>query len=353
MSATNADLARAQHLLELKRPSEALTIVAAMLSAQPDDPAALRLAARCQSELGRDAEAIRTAQAAVAADPYSEHGYRILAMTLRRTKSHRAAADAAAQAVRLAPEEWRAHVMLAQCLVRVDPQAALAAAERACELAPLSADTYYVRGVILRMLHRKAEARVVLEEALTLDPQHVQAHSTLALLDQPRWKVWGWGGSLRGFRRALSLDPQERTVRLNLEATILRRLWRLGWLSVIGMQIVNGSAESTGSQDAQVRAIAVAVDVALVAVVWALLWPNRRDLGVFGWRLVRTDRRALVCESVLAGAVLLIAACAVAPSITGSAIFLGVWFAAELAVVLTLFQLRAMARQMARSPEAL
>lgn len=62
MSATHgADLARAQHLLDLKRPSEALAVVTAVLSAQPDDPAALRLAARCQSALDSNAEALRTA----------------------------------------------------------------------------------------------------------------------------------------------------------------------------------------------------------------------------------------------------------------------------------------------------
>ncbi|HEV2345459.1 MAG TPA: tetratricopeptide repeat protein [Actinocrinis sp.] len=349
MSATHgADLARAQRLLALKRTGEALAIVTVVLSSQPDDPAALRLAARCQSALGSNAEALRTAKAAVAADPHSEHGYRILAEVLRRTKSHKAAAEAAAEAVRLAPEEWRAHLTQAQCLLRVDPNAALKAAERACELAPQSADTHYVRGAILRTLRKKEEARAAYRQALAINPQHAQAHGALAILDQSRW---GWGGSLRGFRRALSIDPQQRTLRLNLESVILRRLWRLGWLAVIGMQIVSGSAESSSGHE--VRVTAVVADAVLVAATWALLWPNRRDLGVFGWRLVRTDRRALACESVVVGAVLLIAACAIAPSITNSGIYVGVWLAAELAVVLILFQLRAMARRVARNPEAL
>ena len=349
MSATDgADLARAQHLLELKRPSEALTIAAALLSAQPDDPAALRLAARCQSVLGRDAEALRTARAAVAADPQSEHGYRVLAEILRRAKNHRAAADAAARAVRLAPEEWRGHLMLAQCLLRVDPKAALRAADRACQLAPHAADAHYVRGVILRTLQHKDEARDAYLTALALNPEHVQAHNGLALLDQSRW---AWGSSLRGFRRALSVDPQQHTVQRSLEHVILRRLWRLGLLSLVGMQIVNSSADSTG--DHGVRAVAVTVDVALVAIAWAALWPGRHDLGVFGRRLVRTDRRAVVCECVVVGAVLMIAACAVVPSITTSPVFLGVWGTAEVAVIIILFQLRAMARRIARSPEAL
>lgn len=348
MSATDsADLARAQHLLELNRPGEALALVTAILSAQPDDPAALRLAARCQSKLGSDTEALRTARAAVAADPHSEHGYRILADILRRTKSHQAAADAAAESVRLAPEEWRAHLMLAQCLLRVDANAALQAADRACELAPQRAETHYIRAVILRTLRRKEEARAALSRTLAINPEHAQAHNALAVLDESRWR---WRGSLKGFRRSLSLDPQQRSARYNLQGVILRRLWRLGWLSVVGMQIVNSAAASSSQQ---VRTTAVTVDVVLIGATWALLWPSRNDLGVFGWRLVRTDRRALLCESVVAGAVLLIAASAIAPSITDSGVFLGVWGAAELAVVLVLFQLRAMARQAARNPEAL
>ena len=342
-----ADLARAQQLLELKRPSEALALVAAVLSAQPDDPVALRLAARCQSSLGRDMEALRTAQAAVAADPHSDHGYRILAEILRRAKNHQAAAQAATEAVRLAPEEWRTHLMLAQCLIRVDPNAALKAVRRARELNPQSADVHYIRAVILRSLHRDEEARAAIASALAINPQHAQAHNTLALLDQSRW---GWRKSLQGLRKSLSLDPQQRGARYNLEGVILRRLWRLGWLSIVGMQIVNGNAAS-GSRE--VRTIAVTVDVLLITAAWASLWPSRRDLGVFGWRLVRTDRRAVLCESVVVGAILLIAACAIAPSITGSAVFLALWGAAELAVVFVLFQLRAMARRAAQSPEAL
>lgn len=42
----------------------------------------------------------------------------------------------------------------------------------------------------------------------------------------------------------------------------------------------------------------------------------------------------MACESVAVGAVLPIAACAIAPSITDGGVFLGVWFAAESVVVL-------------------
>jgi tetratricopeptide (TPR) repeat protein len=299
---TRTDLARAQHLHDLGRPAEALSALAPLLAARPDDAAALRLAALAQSALGRHEAAVATARAAVAADPDSEHARRILAHIHYKTGDLRTAAEIAREAIRLAPYEWRGHMLLARCLCHLDPRQALAPAERSRELAPASAETHFTCALVAQALGRRDQARASYLRVLELNPQHAMAHNNLAVLDRAAHR---WNRALRGFRRSLSADPQQALARRNIEAILLTRLCRLALLAVFSVQVVDAFAPVFGSFGR--RLLGLAVLAVLAGAAGFSLWPARRAVGGLLGRMLRTDRRALLCEAIVAGAMVFVA----------------------------------------------
>ena len=305
----DADLKRAQQLFDLGRAAQARQVAASVLAARPNNPAALRLLARCHTALGEHREAVRIARAAVAADPGAEHGYRILSGALRRIKSHREAAAAAAEAVRLAPQQWQAYAMLAQSLYRVNHRRALAAAEQARRLGPEIAETHYLCGAVLRTLNRGEEARAAYLRALEIDPQHMLSLNGLALLDQGRFQ---FGSAASGFRRALGADPQLQVAQRNLEALYLLRLWCLGWLAVAG-DVVVAAGESAGT--GRVRVLAVGCEAVLLVLFAASARSARKGSGALGVRLLHRNLGALTCKAVIAASAVLIAIAAVVPKV--------------------------------------
>lgn len=344
---SDTDLRRAQQLFDLGRAAQSREVAASVLAARPDNPVALRLLARCHMALGEDREAVRIARSAVAADPAAEHGHRVLSTALRRIKSHREAADAAAEAVRLAPQEWRTYSALAQSLYRVDRPRALAAAEQARRLAPEHPEPHCLCGVMLRALHRPDEARAAYLRALEIDPQHMPSLNGLALLDQ---RLLRFSSAARGFQRALGVDPHHRAVQHNLEALILLRLWSLGWLAMIGVQIVvAGSTPGAGNT----RALAVGCEAVLLVLVSASAWSARKESGALGVRLLRKDRRALTCKAIVAASAALIAAAAVDPKVVETGAYTAVRATLTVLTIALLIRLRLLRRRAAANPDAL
>jgi tetratricopeptide (TPR) repeat protein len=294
---TRPELARAQQLYDIGRPTEALETAGLVLAAAPDDPAALRLAALCQSALGRHEAAVRTGRAAVAADPDSEHARRILAHIHYKIGELRLAATIAQDAVRLAPEEWRGHMLLARCLCHFDPQHALGPAERSRELAPVSAETHFTCALVYQALSRREEARGAYHRVLELNPQHAMAHNNLAVLDRFDRR---WDNALRGFRRSLSSDPQQVLARRNIEAILLARVWRLTSIAIIGVIVLDTFAPVLGG--AGQRVLGLAVLAALGGSVGVTAWQTRRAAGPAALRMLRADRLVLVCAGVIAAA---------------------------------------------------
>ena len=294
---TRPELMRAQQLYDLGRPAEALETAGLLLATAPDDPAALRLAALCQSSLGRHEAAVVTGRAAVAADPDSEHARRILAHIHYKIGELRMAATIAQEAIRLAPEEWRGHMLLARCLCHFDPQRAVGPAERSRELAPSSAETHFTCALVYQALGRREEARAAYHTVLDLNPQHAMAHNNLAVLDRFDRR---WDNALRGFRRSLSSDPQQVLARRNIEAILLARVWRLTSIAIIGVIVLDTFAPVLGAFGQ--RVLGLAVLGALGGSVGAAVWQTRRAAGPAALRLLRTDRLVLLCGAVIATA---------------------------------------------------
>lgn len=304
---TRADLARAQQLYDLGRPAEALEAAGLVLAARPDDAGGLRLAALCQSALGHQEAAVTTGRAAVAADPDSEHGRRILAHIYYKIGDFRAAATIVLEAIRLAPNEWRGHMLLARCLCHFDPRGALVPAERSRELAPTSPETHFTCALVYQALGRTTDARAAYLKVLEINPQHSMAHNNLAVIDRSARR---WNKALQGFRRSLSSDPQQGLARRNIEAILLTRLWRLTWLSVIGVEVVDTFSPALGPTGQ--RILGLAVVLTLVGSTWFSLWPAYRAVGPFARQMLRKDRRALLCESVIGVSIVFITLAAVA-----------------------------------------
>jgi tetratricopeptide (TPR) repeat protein len=299
---TRVEFDRAQQLYDLGRPAEALDAVGRILAARPDDPEGLRLAALCLSAVGRQDEAVRTARAAVAAEPDSEHGRRVLSHMHYKRGEFRLAADIALEATRLAPNEWRGHMLLARCVCHFDPHRAIAAAERSRELGPANPDTHFACALAYQAVGRKDDARAAYLKVLELNPQHAMALNNLAVLDRSAHRL---GRALRGFRRALSSDPQQELARRNIDSILLSRIWRLTWLSVLAVDAVDALAPVLGSFGQRVfGSILVAL---LVTGPLYTAWSARRAVGSYAGRFLRTDRRVQLCLALLAAAVTFIA----------------------------------------------
>ncbi|HWG27837.1 tetratricopeptide repeat protein [Actinospica sp.] len=292
---------RAQQLYDLGRPAEALDAVGQILAGRPDNAEGLRLAALCLSAVGRQDEAVSTARAAVAAEPESEHGRRVLSHMHYKRAEFRLAANIALEATKLAPNEWRGHMLLARCVCHFDPKGALAPAERSRELGPDSPDTHFACALAYQAVGRQEDARAAYLKVLELNPQHAMALNNLAVLDRSARR---WGRALRGFRRALSSDPHQDLARRNIDSILLSRVWRLTWLSVLAVDAVDAFAPALGGFAQRVLgSVLVAI---LVAGPVYTAWSARRAVGSYAWRFLRTDRRVLLCLALLTAAVLFI-----------------------------------------------
>lgn len=295
------EIDRAQQLYDLGRAAEALEVVSRILAGKPDDAEALRLAALCLSAVGRQDEAVGTARAAVAADPDSEHGRRVLSHMHYKRGEFRLAANIALEATRLAPNEWRGHMLLARCVCHFDPQRAIAPAELSRELGPDSPDTHFACALTYQAVGREQDARAAYLKVLELNPQHAMALNNLAVLDRSAHR---WSRALRGFRRALSSDPHQELARRNIDSILLSRVWRLTWLSVLAVDAVDALAPALGGFGQRILGSVLAA--LLVAGPAYTGWSARRAVGSYGWRFFRMDRRVHLCVALLLAALLFI-----------------------------------------------
>lgn len=121
-----------------------------------------------------------------------------------------------------APQIAEAHALLALCLSDSKKEEALQEAKQAVGLAPDSAYTHYVLGIVYQRLSRSADAMASAKRALEIDPENAQHHSLIASLHIARcdWKL-----ALASANTALSLDAEDVEAN-NLRAIALTNLGR-------------------------------------------------------------------------------------------------------------------------------
>lgn len=221
MSSDEAQLDRAQALLDIGRAAAARNVIAKVLAATPTSSRALCLLARSHEADGDYAQMLAAAERAVAAEPDNEWAHRQQAVALIQLDRPEEAERSAREAVRLAPNTWQGQVALAGALAGVGGQrrAAFAAVRRAIALAPEEAETHYAQGVLRHYLGFGWWARRSYLRALRCDPQHAGA---LARLGQIHARGGRVADAVRHFQAAATAAPGTVDLVAQVDQVVLR-----------------------------------------------------------------------------------------------------------------------------------
>jgi tetratricopeptide (TPR) repeat protein len=223
-----AQLSRADVMLGAGRYAEAITLVAAVLAAEPDNSRGWSLLAQAQIGAGQPAEGLAAAERAVQLDPASAWAHRLRSIAQRRTGQARQALETAGEACRLDPHHWMNHLNLAQAALaaasgRAGDSAGLQVAQQAGatarQLAPNEPSVHYVSGQISRALGEPAAARAHFERTLALDPEHSNAVNELGRLTLEFGKP---GDAARHFVQAARIAPGQSVYGHNVEVAVVR-----------------------------------------------------------------------------------------------------------------------------------
>jgi serine/threonine-protein kinase len=181
----------------------ALTALACILEAHPNEFEALVLSSLAHEEMGHFDEAERFARKAIASDPDRWLGHERLGMVEFRRGHFVDAAEHWRQVVRLAPDNESAHHNLGAALFQLGRlREAATAYRRALDIKP-SALAYTGLGTVQFYLRRHAEAIAMFEKATALTPRDPRVWRNLG--DSERWVPGRREYSSRSFDRAIDL----------------------------------------------------------------------------------------------------------------------------------------------------
>ncbi len=286
MAATNA-LHLAQMYLEAERWNDAMRELGTVLSAEPDNAPALAMTAFCYLRLNQPQLALQAADAAGRASPDWEQPAILRSAALLGLGRRKEAEEAAAAAVRLAPDSVDAHVQQVnvQASRRFPRRAGRESAKAALRLAPQSARVHVAVGNLLARTKPQA-ARASYQEALRLDPQNRAAQLNLASLGH----LYGhWAQSVQlllGLVRVAPDDPRyERLLRTSLAGSLIMA----GLAALVAVLLVapRGEMSPEVTTASRVMALGLAVASQALAAVWLRVVAGRqafRFLLGFGWR---------------------------------------------------------------------
>jgi tetratricopeptide (TPR) repeat protein len=201
----SAHVARAQLLLAQSRPADAERELLLALSAQPDDTTALALLSLSRSDQNKGPEALAAAETAIGLAPGNAYLHYVHAAALHRRDRTADARRAIEEALRLNPGEEDYFSLLASIeLAARDWPAALTAAEQALALNPEHVNAANLRAVALVRLNRKEEAAATVEFALHREPDNAFSHANQG------WNCLHHNDPKKAqehFREALRLSP--------------------------------------------------------------------------------------------------------------------------------------------------
>lgn len=189
-------LRRAQTLCELGRFSDAVPAVGSVIAQEPRDGEAWCLMARAQLGNERPAAALEAARAATGLLDGRAEPLRLASLALGQLGRDEEAAEAALQATRSEPSAWEAHARLAHCLAAFRNRLGEAreAAGRALALRPDEAGPHLAVGAVALAAGRRTDAAAAFCAALAADPQCVEAHNQLAVVQSmPRRRMFSFG----------------------------------------------------------------------------------------------------------------------------------------------------------------
>lgn len=229
---TTALTQRAQTLVDLGRPAEALPLLHRALGQTPDDDEALCLLSLAHWNLAQHEEALAWAERAVTAWPDGLWAHQLLACHLFNLGYSKRSLVASLEAVRLGPENAKGLKILGRAqLASNDVAAAQETARQMQTLAPDSELTYELLTLIAVHQGRWAEVETHCRAALAIQPN---AYISLAYLGQaldkqtPSHRLRRDPGRLPEaidcLGRAVQIAPAESMARQSLAATLGRYL---------------------------------------------------------------------------------------------------------------------------------
>ena len=256
---------RASYLLELGRPADAVSLLAAHLAEHPNDAEAWRLVASARLAQGDTTEAIYAARRAAGLAPQSVAALTMLSVAQRRVGRRDEAVATARAAVRLAPENPGALRVLAEALSkhRRHRKEALEVATEAMRLAPDSAESYLAIGNVALERGDMWRARQCFTRALEIEPNHPAARNNLAIVDLRNGDPVE---ALRGFTASGGMNPRSMFPRYNVDVAVYRVIHRV-MLAVLVLAFVAAGKPSWP----------VAAVVLPIAVVWGVRWVRQLD----------------------------------------------------------------------------
>jgi Flp pilus assembly protein TadD len=262
-------------LIDAGRADEAIGVLGRFLAEHPTDVTTLGLLSLAHLRARRWAEALRVADQAIGLDPGHLPAWQRRSIALIELDRTTEAQEAAAEYLRLAPDDWHAHYTMARVLrpVRGRRQQALWHASRAVELAPQNADAHNLLGAVYRAIEDRANAERAYRTALAIDPSHALARSNLALSTLGRV---GTDEVLAGLSAAAASDPQQLVIHRNMAlVAVLGLVRRAARVALIDLMVVGFVLSSTQRSGAVATRLVV---LGLVVVGWAALvgwWRGR------------------------------------------------------------------------------
>ena len=132
-----------------------------------------------------------------------------------------------------------------------------------------------------------------------------------------------------------------------IDSILLSRVWRLTWLSVLGVDAIDAFAPQLGPFGQRVLG-SVLVAVLVVGPIYTA-WSARRAVGSYAWRFLRNDRRVLLCVALLGAAIAFITLGAIVRLFVLTDRYSAISFLVTLLLWAVSAQVRSMTRRTARS----
>lgn len=253
-------LARAQHLLALRRPREAVDLLWPLVAADPGDGALLAAYGRALCELGSVPEARRVAHSAAAAAPDDPDVLADSADLLRECDAAREALPYAERALVLAPHSAAAlHSAATVCSAVGDSKRALALTAELQRRHPDAAFAHNAQAMALRRAGRYASAERAIRVALELDPAESDYRNNLAAIQLSAGRIGAAGHTLA---EAIAADPSHAVLRSNIAAfvsNVIVWLYGAAGLSFLAQVVAIGVPRPAAWLLAAVYVVAAAV----------------------------------------------------------------------------------------------
>jgi tetratricopeptide (TPR) repeat protein len=247
---------RANALIEMGRPEEAIPLLVRAIGLEPDDAHTRCRLVLALMRVGKQSEALEQAEAALAVDASGEWPHRLRAILLGHLGRHKEALESALEAVRIEPELPSALYTLGSVYVNLKRyRDADEVGVRMLEAAPDDTDSHELLSFIAVRQNKHRETELHARESLRLDPENMDAMRFLAI-------------GLRGQRR-------------RKEATE-------AWLEVVRRNPTNKSYRhelvETSSSPEKVRTVVVAVTIISGLLFLAGVNDRKDDPGlVYKW----------------------------------------------------------------------